>query len=134
MTDTDAPVTPLSLEWWEWFRASWNDQAEARERLAGAGTLLFQVKGDPGRRILAHLDERGWMTVSPAGDADHADTPTFTATEEGWLRFLRGEIGAVQAVMSGTLNYQGPIAFVMRNRTSFDAFAEVAAGMKEPPR
>ena len=134
MTDTDAPGTPLSLEWWERFRASWNDRAEARERLAGAGALLIRVKGDPERRVLADLDERGWMTVSPAGEADHPDTPTFTATEEGWLRFLRGEIGAVQAVTSGTLVYQGPFAFVMRHRTSFDALAEVAAGMTEPPR
>lgn len=46
--------------------------------------------------------------------------------------FLSGGIGAVQAVIGGTLRYQGPIAFVMRNRTSFDALAEVAAQMKEP--
>jgi putative sterol carrier protein len=131
MTDVDVHVTPLSLEWWERFRASWNDQAEARERLAGAGALLFEVEGDPERRVLADLDERGWMTVSPAREAAHPDTPTFTATEKGWLRFLGGELGAVQAVISGTLRYQGPIAFVMRNRTSFDALAEVAARMKE---
>ncbi|MET0400556.1 MAG: SCP2 sterol-binding domain-containing protein [Longimicrobiaceae bacterium] len=131
MTDMDATTTPLSLEWWERFRAAWNEQAETRERLAGAGALLFEVEGDPERRVLADLDEHGWMTVSPAREAAHPDTPTFTASEKGWLRFLGGELGAVQAVIGGTLRYQGPIAFVMRNRTSFDALAEVAARMNE---
>jgi hypothetical protein len=134
MSDMDAPMRPLSPDWWERFRAAWNAREEARRRLAGAGTLLFRVEGDPERRVLAHLDEQGWMTISPVRDPVRPDTPTFTAAEEGWLRFMCGEVGAVQAVMSGTLRYEGPVTFVMRNRTSFDAFAEVAAGMREPAR
>lgn len=130
MSDTDSRTTaPLTMAWWARFRTAWNRHDEGRERLAGAGTLVFRVVGDRERSVRVHLDDGGWMTVAPAPEEAYPDIPTFSAAEDGWLRFLQGRMGAVQAVMSGTLRYEGPLAFVMRNRTSFDAFAEVAAAM-----
>ena len=118
-------VRLFSTEWNKDLCEAWNSGPH-KDQLAGAETVKFILQ-QGNKEIVTpfNWDSSGHMSV-----ASHVSTnesiPNFTALENNWNAFIRGEFRGIQGVLSGKLTYKGSMLFVMKFGPKFDYLANVA--------
>ncbi|MGD8760628.1 MAG: SCP2 sterol-binding domain-containing protein [Anaerolineales bacterium] len=100
-----------------------NDDGYARVAQNWEGSFLFVIEPDKGEEgepaqlfmDLWHGKCRGWAVI----DEDTADPPKpdfiMSAERSNFMKVLKGELDAVQAMLTRRLKLQGSLSYVMRN-------------------
>lgn len=126
MTNTAQKSTNFSEIWWLIFQEKWNQQDKISQKLAGLGRVIFQFSDGIGLSVCLNWDDKGKIIEVKSAEKIEPSVPVFSATSENWHRFVKKEIGAARAVMSGMIKYTGPITLLLKYGRHFDLLADVA--------
>ena len=118
--------TPFSMNWWVAFQETWNRQEKLNRKFSGLGKAIFNFSDGRGCSVCLNWDRNGRIMGIELADTVDKSLPTFSATLENWQRFVNQEIGAARAVMSGIIQYQGSVSFLLKYGRHFDYLADVA--------
>lgn len=116
----------FSLNWWQAFQQTWNQQKAISHKLAGLGAVIFQFSDIEGLSVCLNWDKKGQIIGLELADKIADNLPIFSATAEVWKKFINKEIGAARAVMGGMIKYQGPFGVLLKYGIHFDLLADVA--------
>lgn len=120
--DASGPLVFFSGEWWDAALARWNASAVV-ERLAGLGTIQFRVLDSEQPPVIIDWDPGG--QARRCCDSRQPDL-VLDASLENWWAFLQGEFKASQAILDGTIGFQGDVHRILPYSEAFNLLAQVA--------
>ncbi|GBE72806.1 unknown protein [Microcystis aeruginosa NIES-87] len=120
------PLTRFSQEWWSAYQTTWNEQENLDKKFAKLGKVILWFSDHQGVSVCSEWDDQGQIVSLELIEDMDESLPIFSATRENWERFVNQEIGAVKAVMTGLIDYQGSMTIIVKYGRHFDCLAEVA--------
>lgn len=116
------PPPTLSLEWWDKVIVKWNE-SDYKSSLAKLGVVCFEVTDSNQDPTFIEWDNSG---NARRLDYFSGRVPKFSASENSWKSFIRGDFKASIGVIQGKIAYHGPMIRILPYASAFDNLAKAA--------
>ena len=107
MSDPEPDAQEFAPAWWAKFADRWN---AANDRASLSSRVVFVLHVDNVAGVRCEFREDGHCSLGAV--LVNEGVPTFSGTVENWRSVLGGHLGVEKAVLSGFIDYVGPMSFL----------------------